>query len=255
MSISRINENNLNNSYKQLSTMKKVNKAADDAAGAAIVQKLLSQSNGYDVGSKNASAGRDMLAVAEGGLDSIHSNLQRMKEISVQASNGIYTAEDRAIMQEEIEGLKSSIQDAAKGTEFNTMKLLDGSMADKNIATNPDGSGKKISIDSAALDTLGIANFDVTSSFNIKDLDNAINMVSQSRGKIGADQNALEYAKNFNGVASQNLTASRSKIEDADVGRAVSDMQKEKVLVEYQRFAMMEKVKNGTFNINKMLGI
>lgn len=255
MTISSLSNNKMADAMLKLSTMKKINKAADDASGMAIAEKMRSQSNGYDAGTRNAADGYNMLSVAEGGLDSVQSSLQRMKELSIQASNGIYSDEDRAMMQEEINGLKSSIQDAAKGTEFNTMKLLDGSRSDVNLATSPDGSGKKVNLANSTLDALGIADYDVTKSFHVEDIDKAINMVSKSRGKIGADQNTLEHTMNYNKVASQNLTAARSNIEDADVGKAVSDYQKEKILGDYQRFAMMAKMKETGLDINRILGI
>lgn len=241
--------------YKQLSTMQKINSAADNPAGLVISEQMTSQVNGYDVGANNAQTSNDMLKVAEGGLSHIQENLQRMRELSVQASNFIYTDSDRAAIQEEINGLKAGIQDMAKGTEFNTLKLLDGSMADMNLALNPDGTGMEIQMENSTLASLGIENFDVTGTFDISDIDKALEMVSQSRSNIGSVQNALEHVTNYNNVASENLTSARSKIVDLDVGQAVSDMQKNKILADYQQFAMMEKIKNSGLNVNKMLGL
>lgn len=241
--------------YEQLSTMKKVNSAADNAAGLAISEKMTSQVNGYDKGSENAQASSDMLKVAEGGLSSIQENLQRIRELGLQASNAIYTDEDKRAIQDEIDGLKSSIQDAAKGTEYNTLKLLDGSMADMNLALNPDGTGMKIQLANSTLESLGIEDFDVTKEFDIKDIDSAIEKVSQSRASVGSTQNVLESVYNTNGISSENLTNAKSKIVDLDVEKAVSDMQKDKVLDEYKRYAMMEKIKNEKMDVNKMLGL
>lgn len=254
MAISSIN-NNTNDTYKQLSTMKKINSASDNAAGLAISQKMESQKNGYDVGKENALTSKDFLQVAEGGLSQINDSLQRIKELGIKASNGIYTNEDKAMIQEEINGLKATIQDAAKGTEFNTLKPLDGSMADMNLALNPDGTGMKIQLESSTLEALGIEDFDVTKDFDLSTIDSAIEKVNQGRSNIGAKQNALEFASSANEISSQNLTSAKSRVEDLDVGKAVSDMQKEKVLDEYKRYAMLEQVKNGSLDVNKMLGL
>ena len=234
MSISSINS--INKSYEQLSSMKKINSAADNAAGLSIVQKMESQTNGYDVGNSNGKAGQDLLKVADSGLVSINDNLQRIRELAVQASNGIYAPEDKQAIQYEIEGLKQGIQDAAKGTEFNTLKLLDGSMADLNLALNPDGTGMEIQMTNSTLESLGIADFDVTGNFDIADIDKAIEKVNEARGSLGASYNALEYATNYSALASENLTASSSRIEDLDVEKAISDMKKQEVLDGYSLF-------------------
>ena len=234
MAISSINS--INKSYEQLSSMKKINSAADNAAGLSIVQKMESQTNGYDVGNSNGKAGQDLLKVADSGLASINDNLQRIRELAVQASNGIYAPEDKQAIQYEIEGLKQGIQDAAKGTEFNTLKLLDGSMADLNLALNPDGTGMEIQMANSTLESLGIADFDVTGNFDIADIDKAIEKVNEARGSLGASYNALEYATNYSALASENLTASSSRIEDLDVEKAISDMKKQEVLDGYSLF-------------------
>ena len=154
--------NQLSASYEKLSSMKQINKAADNAAGLAIVNKMESQTNGYDVGTGNTQTGQDLVKTAEGALGSITDSLQRIRELSVQASNAIYAPEDKAAIQAEIDGIMSGIQDVAKNTEFNTLKLLDGSMADLNLAMNPDGTGMEIQMENATLEALGIKDYDVT---------------------------------------------------------------------------------------------
>lgn len=237
MSVSSI-ENSLNTSYEQLSSMKKINSAADDAAGLTILEGMKSQSNGHDVAVNNAKDGQNLLNVAEGGLSSITESLQRIRELGVQASNDfMYTAQDKQAMQYEIEGLKQSIQDAAKGTEFNTIKLLDGSKADLNLATNPDGTGMEIQLTNSTLESLGIADFDVTKDFKISDIDKALEKVTSARTDIGATTNALNSSIRYSGIASENVTRASSKIEDLDVAKAVSELKKNKVLEDYKMFA------------------
>ncbi len=239
--------------YSHISSGKRINSGADDAAGLAIAEKLETQTNGYDVGASNAASARDMLNVAEGGLSSINDSLQRMRELSVQASNSaLYTSRDLSAMQKEIDQLKQGIQDAAKGTSFNTMSLLDGSMADLNIATNPDGTGMKISMANSTLEALGISDFDVTSDFDISALDKAIEMVNSARSDLGSQSNALESAISYNNLASYNTTASKSRIEDLDMFKEISEQQKNKILQDYQTQFAKKKMEDEA-NINKML--
>lgn len=241
MSISSINNSqNIYRNYNQLASGKRINSAADDAAGLTIAQKLLTQSNGYDVGKRNAATSQDMTKVAEGALGSITDNLQRIRELSIQASNtAVYGDSERGAIQQEIDQLKQSISDTASQTQFNTMNVLDGTMGTSNVAVNPDGSGMAIDMPDATLAALGIANFDVTGSFDISDIDKALEMVSSSRSEMGVTSNRLDYAMNYNSYASYNTTASRSRIEDLDYGPAISEMKKNEVLETYQ--LMMQK--------------
>lgn len=231
--------------YTALVSGKQINSAADDAAGLAISNKLESQERGLSAGSSNAQAGQDLLKVADGGLSSIHDSLQRIRELSVQASNSaIYSSSDIRAMQKEIDGLKQSIQDAAKGTSFNTKNLLDGSMADLNLATNPQGGGLKIQMVNSTLEALGIADYDVTGNFNIKDIDDAIKKVSDARSSLGAQSNALSYKININDYSAYNTAASKSKIEDTDYGKEMTEQNKKRVLDQYRIFSLKAQAEN-----------
>lgn len=234
-SISSISSSNLYKNYQQLSSGKRINSAADDAAGLAIAEKLTSQRNGYDVGNRNAAASQDMLKVADGALGSITDSLQRIRELSLQASNtAIYGDDELGAIQQEIDHLKQMISDTASQTQFNEKKLLDGSLKNSHTASNPDGSGMELSISDSTLAALGIADYDVTGDFDISVIDEALNKVSSARSSIGASSNALDHTMNFNSYASYNLTASKSRIEDLDFGKAVSDQKKNEVLKTYQ---------------------
>ena len=224
--------------YAALASGYKINSAADDAAGLAISEKLTTQTNGYDVGSKNAADGISALNVAEGALSGIQDSLQRIRELALQASNDLYTAEDKEAIQMEIDGLKQSIQDTAKGTSFNRMKLLDGSMADMNLATNPSGSGLKIQMANSTLESLGIEDFDVTGDFNLEDIDKAMELVSDARSSLGAQTNALEHKINYNDYASYNLTAANSRIKDTEYGEELIKRSRDEALEKYRIFAM-----------------
>lgn len=120
MRISSISNQNMYRSYQQMSSGKKINTAADDAAGLAIAQKLLSQSNSLNKATDNAATFQDMTKIADGALGSISDSLQRIRELGLQASNGLYTDSDKAAIQSEIDQLKQHISDTASQTQFNT---------------------------------------------------------------------------------------------------------------------------------------
>lgn len=231
--------------YGKIASGKRINSAADDASGLTIAEKLKEQSNGLSAGASNAKDGVNALNIADGALGSINDSLQRIYELSVKASNSaIYSASDIGSMQDEISGLLDGIQGVAKGTEYNQMKLLDGSMADMQLATNPDGTGQSIKMQNSTLEALGIDGYDVTGDFDIKRITNAMDMVNKSRSQIGASTNALESAYNYNNYANQNTTATQSGIEDLDVARAVSEHKKNSLLDSYQNMMQRQQMKD-----------
>ncbi len=244
MSISSINNQRVYSSYQQLSSGKKINTAADDAAGLAIAQKLLSQSNSLDKATENAGIFQDMTKVAEGALGQLTDSLQRMRELGVQASNDLYTDSDKRAIQDEIDQLKQHISDTASQTQFNTKNLLDGSHNPWNAAISADGSGMVVDMPVTTLDKLGIADFDVTGSFDLNDIDNALDMVNSYRSELGATSNRLDYAMNNNSYTSYNTTASRSRIEDLDFGKGVTEQKKQQVLLRYTLMMQRKKMED-----------
>ncbi|BCZ47114.1 flagellin [Clostridium gelidum] len=241
MVISNINNNqstkNLQMEMLKISTAKKINSAADDAAGLSISEKLLSQSNGYSAANRNAQDAQSASKVAEGGLSGIDDNLQRIRELAVQSANGTYSDDDKASMQDEIEQLKYSIKDQAKGTEFNTIKMLDNT-SDINLATNPSGTGMSMKMVDTSLETLGIADFDVTKNFNINSIDDAISKVTNSRTNFGTTSNRLDSVVSSNDITNHNLIASMSQITDTDFGKTSSDYSTQSALNQYSYMAM-----------------
>lgn len=241
--------------YQNISSGKKINSAADNTAGLSIAEKMTSEINGYDKGTENTQAGQDLLKTAEGALNSIADSLQRMRELTLQSMNATYSDTERGMIQEEIDQLKTGIQDAAKGTEYNQLKLLDGSMADLNLATNPSGGGMKIQMVNATLEALGLEDFDVTSgNFSLETIDNAINKVSESRASIGSASNAMDHVINNNTYASLNLSTSRSNIEDEDIGKAITKKKTNEVLDQYKLFAQQERSKKDEGLVQRLLG-
>lgn len=239
MKINPIGSRDNYNIYSQLSSGKRVNRAADDAAGLAIGQKLKRQENGLSVGAQNVKDGMGALNVADGALDGITDYLQRMRELGLRSMNGLYSDSDREMFQTEIDQLKEGIQSMAKGTTLNEQKLLDGSMADLDLATNPDGSGLSIQMQDATLEKLGIADFDVTSgNFDLSAIDKALDMVASARSDMGAATNRLEHTYNYNMNASEQLTGARSRIEDLDMPMAISEKKKQDLLTQYKNLML-----------------
>ena len=136
-------------SSEKLSSGYKINRAADDAAGLSISEKMRSQIRGLNKASDNAQDGISLIQTAEGALNESHSILQRMRELSVQAANGTETDDDREAVQNEISQLQEELTRISETTEFNTMKLLDGSQSGSTSST---GSGPKFGVVDATLD-------------------------------------------------------------------------------------------------------
>ena len=241
MSISALGGGTTN--YSQIASGKAVMSAADGAAEKTIIEGQTSQINGYDVGERNAEDGQNLLKVADGALDGVSEQLERMRELAVQASNtAVLSDSDRKLIQNEIEQIKQGISSIANNTEFNTKKLLDGSFTGQHIASAPDVSGQTIDIGSATLDALGIRDFDVTGDFDIGVIDQALSKVASTRSGIGAQSNALDYTIRYNSIASLNLTKSRSEMEDADIAEVATELKKQKTLQDYQLMVQKKKM-------------
>lgn len=237
----KIDNNNIQQSLSQLSSAKRINSAANDPSGLAISQKMNSQINGYEKATDNALTSKDLSNTAEGALTSIQDSLQRIRELAVQASNGTYTADDRKAMQTEISQLKTEIQGTARNTEFNTIKLLDGSFTDQNMASGPSGTGTPMTIKNTSLETLGIDQFDVTQNFSISDIDNALAQVSDSRASIGAMTNRIDHQVSTNNITSANISSAEDKISNTDFAKTISELKKQQLLQNVQIYVQNNK--------------
>ena len=223
-SISGVAGSAYSNSLSQIASGIKLQSAADGASEMAIVEKQNAQINGLNMGERNAQDAKSLLNVADGAMDGI-----------AEASNtAVLSDEDRQMIQDEIDQLKQGISDIANNTEFNRKKLLDGSYNDGYIATGPNGSGLMLNIGDSTLQALGIADFDVTGNFSVDTIDNALSKVSSNRSVIGAQSNAIDFTIAYNAIASINLTSASSRLEDTDIAKAASEMDKEKLLQSYQ---------------------
>ena len=226
-------------SSEKLSSGYKINRAADDAAGLTISEKMRSQIRGLNKASDNAQDGISLIQTAEGALNEAHSILQRMNELATQAANDTNTTSDRNAIQSEIDALTSEIDRIASTTQFNTQNLLSGGFKDKKLQVGA-LNGQKISITIGAMNaaTLGINNGTklVTSFTNagkaMSTFQKAISKVSSQRSALGALQNRLEHTvANLDNVA-ENTQSAESRIRDTDMAEEMVEYSKNNILAQ-----------------------
>ncbi len=215
---------------EKLSSGYRVNRAADDAAGLSISEKMRAQIRGLDQASSNAQDGISLIQTAEGALNEIHSVLQRMRELTVQAANDTNVTADRRAIAKEIRALTSEIDRIATQTEFNTMKLLSGRFSGKVLQVGANGS-QTISLKISAMTAgkLGVSAGKIAAKISksgakgkeitklISVVNKAISKVSLQRSALGALQNRLEHTIANADNMSENLQSAESKIRDANM--------------------------------------
>lgn len=223
-----ITNTNLARSTEKLSSGYRVNRAADDAAGLSISEKMRGQIRGLEQASTNAEDGQSLIQTAEGALSEIHSVLQRMRELTVQASNDTNVSADRKAIAKEVRALTSEINRIATQTQFNTMGLLSGNFKNKKLQVGANTNQTiSITISSMTAGKLGVSATviaKVISSSTGKDItklittvNTAITKVSTQRSAPGALQNRLDHTiANADNMA-ENLQSSESKIRDVDM--------------------------------------
>jgi len=204
---------------------------SNNPASLPISEKMNAQERGLDQGVENSQDARNMINTAEGALDNVGESLNRMRELTVQASNGILTDDDRSIIQNEIESLKTDISDSLRNTEFNQISLFEGTDAAIQTGANS-GQSRNIEIRNTTLENLGIQNLDVTEDADLESIDNAIERISEARSNLGAQDNALGNTINANSVARENTLASQSRL-DEDFAQKVSDLKKNQIMQQY----------------------
>ena len=191
-------EMKMNKSIEKLASGLRINKAADDAAGLAISEKMRSQISSLDVVKRNVQDGISLVQTAEGAMDEIHSMLNRMRELTVQASNGIYTDKDRENIKLEMDELIAQIDDIANKTNFNGVELLNGAGDIEIQAGINEGDTVTLTGVDVTAATLKIDSLDVSGGIQggeLEAIDEAINTVSAARSALGASQNRLEDRK------------------------------------------------------------
>lgn len=227
-------------SLEKLSSGYRINRAGDDAAGLSISEKMRGQIRGLTQASRNAQDGISLIQTVEGNLNEVHSILQRMRELAVQAANDTNETEDRTAIAQEISSLTVEMDRISKATEFNKKKLLDGSISDLRLQiganADPDANGLIITFSQLDSTTLGLSAVDVSSYANattaITSIDAAIEQVSMVRSGLGAVQNRLEHTINNLDNAAENLQAAESRIRDADMAKEMMAFTKNNILIQ-----------------------
>lgn len=225
----------LQKSTEKLSSGYKINRAADDAAGLSISEKMRNQIRGLNKAASNTQDGISLVQTAEGALNEVHSMLQRVSELAVQASSDVNGTADRTAIGDEITELKTEIDRVANTTQFNKMNILDGSFSAKSIQVGANaGQNISISIDSMLATDLGLTATTVDSYANanatLTAAQTAIETLSSKRSKLGAVQNRLEHTyDNLNNI-SENTQAAESRIRDTDMAAEMVSYSKNNIL-------------------------
>ncbi|AGA70315.1 flagellin/flagellar hook associated protein [Desulfitobacterium dichloroeliminans LMG P-21439] len=228
-------------SLEKLSSGLRINRAGDDAAGLAISEKMRGQIRGLDQAARNAQDGISLIQTAEGGLNEVHSILQRMRELAVQSANDTNVGADRTALQNEFSQLTSEIGRIKDNTEFNTQKLLDGSAtaalkihvganASQAIDVDLDTAGVDLTAIHTALSAVNISTNQAAANTAITTVETQLSSVSAGRSYLGALQNRLEHTIANVSNASENLTAAESRIRDVDMAKEMMSFQKNSIL-------------------------
>lgn len=229
-------------STEKLSSGYKINRAADDAAGLSISEKMRSQIRGLNKASSNAQDGVSLVQTAEGALNETHSILQRMNELATQAANGTNTTVDRSAIKAELDQLTSEIDRIQSTTQFNTMNLLDGTFSGtKNKMKLQVGalSGQSIDFSIAnmcaskigLMAALSVSTFTKAGSY-MKSVQDAIEVVSKQRSAMGAIQNRLEHTIANLDTTSENTQSAESRIRDTDMASEMVTYSKNNILAQ-----------------------
>ena len=226
----------------QLASGSRITKAADDAAGLSISENFKGQIRSLGQANRNANDGISLVQVAEGGLNEISNIVTRLRELSIQASSDTISDVEWGFVNKEVQQLVNESQRIAKSTTFGKTQLLDGSAEtfDFQVGANNDDFNDRISFDAAenvaTTDELGIDSLDFSSKSGAQEaldvLDNAQTTVSSYRANLGALQNRLISTTENLGIQRENLSAANSRIRDADVAQATSEMTKNNILLQ-----------------------
>src|SRR5215203_4566415 len=214
------NSDKLAKAMEKLSSGYRINRAGDDAAGLAISEKLRGQIGGLAQASRNASDAVSMVQTAEGALNEVHSMLQRVRELAVQYKNGTLSTNDRNSIQSEVDQLKAEIERIGSETDFNGTKLLNSASTTISFQVGASDTQQitvaTVSVGAQVVSTV-YALSSVGSQTDIQQIDDAINNISAARATFGAVQNRLEHTIANIASYQENLTASESRIRDADM--------------------------------------
>lgn len=222
----------INNNFRALSSGTRIT-FANDPSRAAISSGLQAQSRSLAQANRNISFSQGALQTASGGLGEIRNNLQRLREIAVQAANGTLGEKDRANLQQEFEQLQSNINDIASDTNFAGSNLLDGSFT-KTLQSGVNANQtQQIQIDGVSSQDLGISDEGVATQSSAADalsaIDSALEKINRESASIGAQQNALEFRQNANAIAQENLAAADSQLSGTNLAEAITELSENQV--------------------------
>lgn len=262
-------------SMERLASGYRINRAADDAAGLAMSEKMKADIRGLTVAKRNANDGISLIQTAEGSLNEVTNIISRLRELSVQASSDTIGEQERGFMNKEFTQLKSEITRIAAATEYNGTKLIDGSVSPdapleiqvgKNFNRDVDGGETPtnvIRLDFSQIDMsldkgLGVTeSTDVSSKMNaqnsISTLDAALGKVSENRSLLGALQNRLTSSINNLGVAMENASAANSRIRDTDFADETAKMTQSNIMKQ-SGISVLTQANNGPQVALRLLG-
>lgn len=260
----------VNRSTEALASGMRINKAGDDASGLAVSEKMRTQIKGLRQAERNTEDGMSFIQTAEGYLDQTSGILQRIRTLSVQSSNGIYTQEDRQLIQVEVSALIDEVDRIASQAEFNKFKLILGDYS----KTNPKASmwfhmganmHQRERVYIGTMTSQGLNLKEKTGKFlatvstadganrTIGIIDDALHKISKQRADLGAYYNRFEYAAKGLMTAYENIQASESRIRDADMAETLVDLTKDQVLVQAGT-AMLAQANMKTRTVLQLLG-
>jgi flagellin len=237
----------VNKNIEKLSSGLRINRAGDDASGLAVSEKMRSQIRGLRQAARNAEDGISFIQTAEGYLQEQQDILQRLRELAIQASNGIYTSEDRLQIQVEVSSLIDEIDRVASSAQFNTMNMLTGRFANPALGGQPTASmwfhiganmdqRERVFIGTMTVAGLGLKELSLSTpekaNANIAVIDAALQKISKQRADLGAYQNRLEYTTKGLMVAYENTQAAESRIRDVDMAEEMVSFVKNQILVQ-----------------------
>lgn len=259
---------------EKLSSGMRINRAGDDASGLAVSEKMRAQIRGLNQASRNASDGISFIQTSEGYLQESQDILQRIRELAVQASNGIYTQEDRLQIQVEVSQLVDELDRVASHAQFNGMNMLTGAFAREegtntvtasmyfHIGANVD-QRERVYIQTMTSAALGLKDLSDgrimtlaspdEANRSIMTLDAALNKISKQRADLGAYQNRLEYAVKGLDIGAENLQASESRIRDVNMAREMVDYTKNQILTQAGT-AMLAQANTRSQSVLQLLG-
>jgi flagellin len=253
------NSASLATTIQRLSSGLRINSAKDDAAGLAISQRMTTQVRGMDVAARNANDGISLAQTAEGGLSSIGENMQRIRELAVQAANGTNSATDRAALQKEVSQLSSEITRVKDNSSFNGTKLLNGSATSFTIQVGADaGSDNQISISTVDMSATAtaVAALDISSASGataaLTAIDTQLQAVNTARADLGAIQNRFTSVISNLQNSSENLAAARSRIQDTDYAKETAELTRTQIL-QQAGTAMLAQAKSVPQNVLSLL--